>query len=248
MRTTIAALGTAAVLAACGGGDGNSSSPAPAPVVTAEGLYQGTTNTGRSVNGLVLDDGSFWVLYSVVGSPSTIAGAVQGNGSSNNGSFTSSNAKDFNLEGLGILSATVSASYVAKQSLNGTITYTSPAASTTFTSTYNKDYEKTPALGTIGGSYAGTAVSSAAAGPTGVSFNGGAVAFAGPGTCTSTGSATTRAHGNVYNVTTTFAGATCVLAGKTYSGIAYLDSSNGLEVAMVTSDRSDGVLFVGAKQ
>jgi hypothetical protein len=61
------------------------------------------------VNGLVLDDGSFWLLYSVVSAPPTIVGAAQGKGSLNNGSFTSSNALNFNLEGLGILPATVSA-------------------------------------------------------------------------------------------------------------------------------------------
>src|SRR5688572_14429387 len=93
-------------ISACGdGGDDNSSSPTAS--AGAEGLWNGTTNTGRAVSGIVLDDGIYWVLYSVVGNPNIVAGVVQGNSNSQNGSLTSSNTKDFNLEGFGIIDGSI---------------------------------------------------------------------------------------------------------------------------------------------
>src|ERR1035437_7385465 len=74
-----------------GGGDGGSSAP-PASVTTAEGMWTGTTSSNRTVNGFVLDDGTYWVLYSVANNSNTIAGGVQGTSTSNNGNFTSANA------------------------------------------------------------------------------------------------------------------------------------------------------------
>jgi hypothetical protein len=43
-----------------------------------------------SLAGLVLDDGTYWILYSAPGDSAVIAGAIQGNG-------TSSNGKDFRV-------------------------------------------------------------------------------------------------------------------------------------------------------
>ena len=103
-------------LSACGGeGDTSSSSssspPPPPPTLahsSAEGLWVGTTGTGRTVSGVVLDDATYWFLYSVAGDPSMIEGFIQGDSSFQNGTFTSSNAKDFNVgrSGAPVLDAT----------------------------------------------------------------------------------------------------------------------------------------------
>ncbi len=158
----LAALSTGLLVSCGGGGDSPAPVPAPAPApapappppASAEGLYIGATSTNRTVTGLVLDDDSFYVLYSSVGNPAVIAGVVQGNGTSNNGSFSSSNARDFNLEGLGVLNATVSASYNAKQLLNGTVSYTS-GGPTTFTSTFDAAYDTAPSIAALAGTFAG---------------------------------------------------------------------------------------------
>src|SRR5687767_7309111 len=87
-----------ALVAACGGG-GDSDSGQSGPSA-AQGLYVGTTSNGRAATGLVLSDGTYYVLYSSVGSPSLIGGVFQGASSASGGTWSSTNGRDFNIEGL----------------------------------------------------------------------------------------------------------------------------------------------------
>ena len=114
-------LNSGLVAVACGSGYGDRDfSSLPQPTATsAEGLWTGATPTGRTVGGLVLDDGSYWVFYTAIGNPNVLAGLVQGTGTSHSGSFGSSNTRDFNLEGAGIRAATMSGTYVPKKSFQG---------------------------------------------------------------------------------------------------------------------------------
>lgn len=223
--------------------------PAPAPAASsAEGLWSGSTNTNRTIAGVVLDDGTYYVLYSVPANPNVLAGVVQGNGTSNNGSFTSANARDFNLEGFGVLSATISGSYAERQSLSGSITYLG-ASDTTFTSTFDPAYDTTPSLVSLAGTYTGQAGSAG-----GVQSETVTVASTGVFTgvaadgCSFAGTATPRVHVNIFDVSITFGGAPCLFAGSTLVGIAYLDVPNSrLYAAAPTSDRTDAVIFSGTK-
>lgn len=235
------------VLAACSsGGTDSSSAPTPLPPATsAEGLWNGTTSTGRTIGGLVLDDGSSWFLYSVVGNPTVAAGLVQGNGTSNLGSFTSSNAIDFNLEGLGTLSATITGTYVEKNSLNGTITYLS-GGSSSFTSRYSADYELSPDRSLVAGTYSAltadnqtvTVTLSSAGTLSGSSTDG----------CTFTGSFSPRAKGNAFDVSVTFGGGICSNGTNTLNGVAFYDAAvQRLYSAGLNSTRTDGFLFIATK-
>jgi hypothetical protein len=60
---------------ACGGGYGESnvSSLPQSTATSAEGFWRGTTPTHRTVGGLVLDDGSYWVFYTARGDPNLLA-------------------------------------------------------------------------------------------------------------------------------------------------------------------------------
>ena len=59
-------------------------------------------------------------MYSVPGVNAVVTGFIQGSGNiALNGSFSSSDGVDFNIEGQGINNATVAASYVARQSFDG---------------------------------------------------------------------------------------------------------------------------------
>lgn len=240
---------TALALAACGGDDGGTTTTTQS-AETAEGLWVGTTDSNRAISGLVLDDGTYYVLYSAIGNPSLIAGVVQGHGTSNNGNFTSTDARDFNLEGLGVLDATVSASYMVRQSFNGNVMYTS-GGTTAFTSAYDSQYDLTPSLATLAGTYTGTvALSQGYEAATVTVGSNGAVSGVGTSGCTLTGNASPRASGNVYNLTITFGGAPCYFAGQTFTGIAYYDSDvndKRLYAAAPNAARTDGVLFVGVK-
>ncbi|MDO8653599.1 MAG: hypothetical protein Q7R66_15555 [Undibacterium sp.] len=216
-----------AILAACGGGD-----PVPAPtheVVTtsAEGLWKGTTDNGRNVIGLVLDDESFWLLYSSPTNSNIIAGAIQGSSFSNNGSFASLNAIDFNLEGKGLLASILSVSYTQKQSFNGTAHYSAINNPTlAFTTNYSADYDQAPSLAAIAGTYLGafSDKSGSESGTLTIS-SGGAVKLSALSGCTSVGTVSPRAKGNAYNLSLKFDGVPCSNMNSTVTGIGYFDSS-----------------------
>lgn len=223
--------------------------PAPAPASTAEGLWIGSTSTARTVTGIVLDNGTYWVLYSSPNNSAVIAGAVQGSGTSFNGNFSSSDGKDFNLEGLGISNVTVSASYVAKQSFNGSVTYPSSSQNVTFASAYNAAYDQTPSLSAIAGTYAGSAAVVAGSESATVTItSGGAISGSGTSGCQFTGTTAPRAKGNVYDLVVTFGGGVCSNGTSTVTGIGYFDASvKRLYGTALNSARSNGFIFVGTK-
>ncbi len=88
-------------------------------------------------------------FYSAAANPNQIAGVIQGTGTSNNGSFTSPNAKDFGI-GSAVRDATISADIGARQFFNGSIAY-SGAGTVTFTSFYNTAYDTAPTVASLAG-------------------------------------------------------------------------------------------------
>jgi hypothetical protein len=231
----------------CGGGGGGGSADTSG---TAEGLWRGTTGDNREVNGLVLDNGQYWLIYSVANNPLVIAGAIQGNGSSSNGVFTSSDGLDANFEGLGVQSLSVNANYTEGVSLSGTATYASGGTST-FTSTYDSDYDLTPSLSTLAGTYSGqSVVTPNIYEPASFSVSSsGAIVGSGTSGCSFTGTAAPRSSGNVYNITVTFGGGVCALGTSTVTGIAYYDAATDqLVTAGLNSARTIGFIFLGEKR
>ena len=239
-------------LAACSGGGGNdgaASAPAPGPGPSAEGLWIGSTSTSRSVTGMVLDNGTYWVLYSVPHVSALVAGVVQGTGTSLNGSFSSFDGIDFNLEGQGINNATVSASYVAKQSFNGSVTYPNLNQAFTFTSSYNAEYDQTPSVSAVAGTYTGIAsVVGSNELTTIVVSSPGVVVGTGTSGCRFLGTAVPRTKGNLYDLSVVFGGGVCSNGTSTVTGIGYFDSSaKRLYAAALNESRSKGLIFVGIK-
>jgi len=164
IQKRIASILAVALTLAVGGCAGESdSNPTPTPSPTppaaaadsAEGLWPGSTDTHRTIVGAVLDDNSYYVLYSAPATPNVIAGFVQGTGTSNNGTFNSPNAKDFNLEGFSVLVATIAGNYVTRQSLSGSVTYSGGVVGPNFTSTFDHAYDTTPGLPSLAGTYTG---------------------------------------------------------------------------------------------
>jgi len=237
-------------LAACGGsgGDGGSASP-PSSASSAEGLWIGSTSASRSLIGIVPDKGSYWILYSVPHASSFIAGVVQGTASSVNGSFSSSDGIDFNVEGQGINAATLSASYAPRQSFDGSVSYPALNQAFTFTSSYNSDYDQAPSASAIAGTYTGIAsVASSNELTTLVVSALGLVAGTGSGGCKFLGTAVPRAKGNLYDLSLVFGGGVCPSGTSAVAGIGYFDSgAKRLYVAALNKSRSDGLIFVGIK-
>ena len=248
LRQAIILLGIALALNASGCGSQTSDQTSAQPQqILLRGLWAGTTNTNRTLTVAVLDDGTYYFFYSAAANPNQIAGVIQGTGTSNNGSFTSSNAKDFGI-GIAVRDATISADIGARQFFNGSIAY-SGADTVTFTSSYNTAYDTAPTVASLAGVYTGQAgssggvqtatVTAAADGTfTGIEQSG----------CTFTGTVTARTRGNVFDQSMTFGGAPCFFAGSTFQGIVYFDiPTRRLYAAAPNSPRTDAAIFFGTK-
>lgn len=246
----LVSVALAALLTACGGGGDDKSAPdvpALATTASAEGLWQGTTNSGRTIRTLVLDDGSYWSLYSAVNTPGIVSGVVQGTGSVMGGSFSSPSARDFNIEAATVLDATLSTSVTSKQSFNGAFNYLAPATTVTFTSAYQRAYDQAPLLANLAGTYAGTSAtqSGTETATLTVSATGAVVGTSSDG-CQFAGTVAPRKKGNVFNISLTFKGGSCANGASTLPGVAYLEGSS-LYSAMLDSTRSNGVLVTATK-
>lgn len=236
------------LLAACDGGSSDTADNANTSG-SSEGLWLGTTDTNRMLAGLMLDNGSYWIVYSIEGNSAVLGGVVQGNGSDYNGTFSSFNGKDVNLEGGGTAEVTLDASYINKNTLSATLA--APLLTPAFaslSSDYGEDYELTPSLATIAMDYVGTAFTAAGNENANITISStgdltGAINNA-SGHCNFAGTAAPRSHGNVYDVSFTFASASCYTGTNTVYGVAYFDATtNGLMIAVLNATRSDGILF-----
>jgi hypothetical protein len=187
------------------------------------------------------------VIYTVAGSPTVIAGVAQGNASISSGTFTSTNGRDFNLEGLGVSAANLSGTYSPKATLNGTVTY-SGGTVVDFTSTYDAEFEAAPLLSAVSGTFNGTVAFSAGVQAATLTVSGTGAITGSAGGCSVTGSLSPRTDANAFNGSITFGPAPCFFADRTFSGIAYYDSgSRQLVAAAPNAARTDGVLFSGSK-
>lgn len=244
LRQRLTVFGIAIALSASGCGE---QAPVVTPATSAEGLWIGTTSTNRTLTAAVLDDGTSYFFYSVSASPNQIAGVLQGLGASDKGSFTSSNTKDFGI-GIAVLNTTISATYAARQFLNGSFT-DSGAGTVTFTSAYNTAYDTTPGVAGLAGVYTGQAGSSGGAQTANVTAAAdGTFTGTEENGCTFTGKTTARTRGNVFDQSVTFGGAPCFFAGSTFQGIAYFDTvTRRLYTAAPNSPRTDAAIFFGTK-
>ncbi len=240
------------VLAACGGGGSSGGGATTPPVTTtAEGVYGGTLSNGNSFDGIVLEDGSYYVL-SGAGTTTglTVTSFSQGNSTSNNGSFSSTNLLDF-LSTNTVVAGSISASYSAS-SLSGSVTVGGVANTFTGTTPANTSY----VYGTV------AKLSDIAGAWTLSDMKGGAItatiattgAFTGTSStgCAISGTFVPRASGkNVFNFSGTYGAAPCVIPGGIFSGIAidYL-LTNGTRqfiAAGVDAGRTAGTSVFGVR-
>ena len=233
---------------ACGGGYGERD-VASLPLSTAtsaEGRWTGTTSTGRTVAGLVLEDGSYWLFSSARDHPNILAGLVHGMGTSHSESFGSSNTRDFNLEGASIRTATMSGSYVPSKSFHGTIAYVT-GYTERFMSTYDADSESAPNLALVIGSYAGLRADNHTVIVTVDAA--GTLSGHSSDACTIAGTLSPRTKGNVFHTSVTLEPATCHAETETLTGVAFYDAAtNRLYGAALNSARTISFLLLGTKR
>lgn len=220
--------------------------PQGAAAATAEGLWTGSTNTNERVYGIVLETGKFYFLYTFPGT-SNIAGFVQGNGTSANGLFSASDARDFSLAGLGVNNATISGTYAPRATLSGAIS--SALGSTTFSSAYQIEYEMPASLAQIAGSFAGGFASSSAGSQAAtVSISPSGAVSGNSSGCTFSGTATPHGSVNVLDLSVTFSGGACIFGASAFQGGAYYDvKRRELTAVAQNALRTEGFLLFGAK-
>lgn len=249
---TAIVLAIAGVLSiiASGGGGGSSFSP-----TSAQGLWTGTTDTGREIFGVVLDDGSYWFIYTrvVVGPPPLILtdSFIQGTGSTSGSDFSSSNARNFNGAGF-FNSGGLDASFSARTTLDGTFIY--PDFSEVLNTTYDAAYDLTPSLADIAGTYAGSSINIPFGGSRSANVvisAAGTITVSGAQTCNNfDGTIMTHAAGNVYDVSGTILNVDCNPgASREVNGIAFFDAATQtLYLTAVDSGRAHGYFFTGIRQ
>ncbi len=244
MTTHLAAMVVSLAISVIAGCTDVTTTP-PATSTTAEGLWNGTTNTGRQVVAAVLDDGTYYLFYSLpAASLLQIAGVIQGTGTSNNGTFTSTNAKGFGIAVSPAQDATVLANFSPRQSFTGTVTY-QVGGTLGFTTSYNTAYDTTPSFTAVAGTYQGTAGSTTGSQPATVNvFANGTFNAVEQSGCQFHGTATPRTRGNVFDITITFGTSPCTFAGSTFQGIAFFDiPTHRLFAAAPNGLRTDAAIF-----
>lgn len=254
-------------LSACGGGASKPSAapvavappppapaPSPPPIMPSnlKGFFSGTFNGSRSFAGSALNDGTIYGIYASAADPQLVAGLIQGTGSSSNStSYTSSNIKDFNLEGLGIRDASLSSTFDPDLFFNGTVTYViasirpAPFSASIFSTTTSTD----PAA--ITGNYSGSyGVSPGGRENVTLSVSStGAVDGTSVSGCHITGSLTPLSQTNALSLSLTFGPAPCALPTATISGVAsYNTSSHLLYGGAPTFDRAKAAVFILLKR
>ncbi len=252
----IGALGVSALLAGCGGGGGGGTTTSTATVTaataTAEGVYTGSTSSGKVFDTVVLEDGTYYAIYGTNSTAGlTVTGFVQGQGTSGGTTFTSSNLRDYTYAGQ-TLSGTLSATYTPAVSVSGTVS--EGGGSSTFTGTVPQSssyaYNAPADINAVSGSWSTYTLQGAPAAVT-INANG---TFSGLSQgCSFSGTLTPRASGkNIFDVSVIFGPSPCVLANGTASGIglSYLianSSTRQLLVAVVDPTRQFGTMLFGQR-
>lgn len=239
---------TLVLLGACGGGGGGSGSSGGGGSSfkgSAEGLWRGTTSSGRVVTALVSAEKEFWLAYYAQGNSTVLAGVLLGSATFGDGSFSASPVRDFNLEGLGFNDMTVTGNQVEKSSFSGRGQYLSLPNSLAFATTYDASYSQTASVASIVGNYTGyslffSALNRYELNVATVSSDGSFDGVSDFG-CRYSGTFTPNTHGNYYDTQITFGGSFCTLGTQTLRGIATHDAgTNTLTAFTALNNRSDG--------
>ena len=245
-----AALISATLITACGGGGGDNEAPAQvAPPAGPEGFYKGKTGTA-DFRAVVLDDGRTYAIY-LTPDNGALGGVVIARGNASDGTYTSTVAKDF-VVGEGVYSGSLTASYAAKKSFNGT--FSAGGQTAPFTSTYNSAYDLYPyrfpsSLAGVYGIMLMASDGSTAMGHITITAEG-VLSFSAldPSCSRTSGTVSPRSKGNVFDVTLTSTGFGCLLPGVALSGIVFYDAHvSTLNVVMHTDDLNTGILGLGSQ-
>jgi hypothetical protein len=219
--------------------------------MAAKGMWTGTTSLGESVRTIILDDGTYYIVYSSPGGGRD-AGVLQGSASAAGGQLTSSDGMDFPIaigaETLGSATpVTLGGTYVANGTLQ--LTVVEGTVTRTLTATYDASYDQPASLAAVAGSYSGyTGHAGGALNATFAVDSGGRLTGKNSA-CSFAGTLTPHGSVNVFDFTVSAAhAATCIFGGGPISGILYYDATSRTIRGLAPFDlRSDQWYIVGTK-
>ena len=257
MKTKIIVAASTVLLSilvtACGGGGSTGSNTTQVPSLSAEGVYEGTISNGKIHNTLVLENDQFYTLYgtAISGGGIAVTGFLQGTGKSNNGSFSSSDLKDFFANGT-VVSGSLNASYVAKTNLSGTATEGNTTVTFTGTSPLKNSlyvYDSAANPADINGAWSLTDLQGT---PVALNITASGTLTGSSGGCSFNGTIKPRASGkNVFDVAIVFGASPCRLAGQSASGIAlnYIIPNGKRQFILAGTDtlRTSGTGLLGTR-
>jgi hypothetical protein len=228
---------------------------APPPGTAAAGSWQGSIDTpnpgSRSVKAVVLPDGSFWMVYSLVGDAST-AGIIRGTGSTDGSTFTVDDAALLSLEDGQQTTADVAATFTGQSAFNGSITQAGSTAlpsPATFSSLYRTAFNQTLTLADLAGTYEGTITTTLGEETATLAIDtSGAIAGGSASGCTVAGQATAQPAGNVFNINATFGSEDACGDNKAVNvvGILSLEVDTATALAL-NGDNSNSFIFTGIR-
>jgi len=226
-----------------GGGGGNYAGQ-------AQGVYSGTSSNGYSFSTIVLPNDKFYAIYGTAsGNSLLLYGLVTGQGTSGSGTYTAS-VTDFFYTGA-TNSGSISASYVAATSLNGSITENGTAITFTGTSepASSFTYNTSASLSAITGTWTGTLLDGTT---TTVTINSNGSVSGSSSGCSFSGTvAADSSNKNFFDVSLTFGPSPCLLPNQTSTGIGveYLlsDGVTHQLLAAVTTGTTFGTVFAAVR-
>ena len=241
---TVATLGVATLVGACGG-------VAEQQASTPEGLFLGTDSLGRSQLLFVTSGGAYYSFYTTPNTTS-LAGAIHGATLAfSGGTISTSSANDLNIVSKTSTTPNVTGTYTTAQNI--ALTYVYPDNSTiTFNGTYNTGYQGIQSISTLAGTYKGT-LGSLEGTDTNTTFTiavDGSIIGSSASGCTYRGTAAPLYKGNGYTINLTTGPAPCAVVAQTANGLAYLDATSKTLYfdTSLTSNPGDGLVFKGVQQ
>ncbi|RJG01806.1 hypothetical protein [Noviherbaspirillum sedimenti] len=258
--TGIAAMAVATLFSGCGGSDSAAITEnftiGPSTTTTlatgsAQGLYEGVASNGRYFNTLVLENDQFTIIYgNRLNNVFTVTGLITGSGQSGNGSFSSTDLKDFPAGGIP-LAGTLSASFIPATSFNAVVNRAGQAITFagTVPSSTSYVYNSLANLADIVGAWDMTTLTGE---PVALNIAANGSFTAASAGCGFTGTIAPRVSGrNVFNVVITFGPAPCVLASQTVSGhaVTYLlgNGQRQLIAAATDATKNNATVVFGAR-
>jgi hypothetical protein len=217
----------------------------------AQGVYSGTASSGYAFDTIVLPNDKFYAIYGTIsGNVFSIFGMITGQGTSGSSTYTAASVTDFFYTGL-VNSGSVTASYMAGSSLNGTLTENGVVTTLSGTalpaSVFN--YNAPASISAISGTWTGQLLGGVAATVT-ISSNG-SLSGSSSGCLFSGTVAADSSNKNFFDVTMIFGSSPCVLPNQTASGIGinYLlsDGKTHQLLGAVTEGTSAGTVFAAQR-